>query len=200
MNYDRELLVHKLQRWEAFVDGYRLPEWEALPDFGLYMDQVMVLLGEYLSFIPAAGEDPERLVTASTINNYVRLKIMPAPVKRKYGRVHLAYLIMILTLKLSLSIGDVQKLLPSHLTEEEVCTLYRSYTEKFQNTGRLFSKQMETARQEAADPQLSPDEAAGRMVIQWALNASFQALLARKMLSLQGADPQTVLAAEEQEN
>jgi len=108
MYTDKELLIHKLQRWDQFVTEYHLPEWEAIPNFGLYMDQVIVLLQEYLSFIPAPSNSKESFVTASTINNYVRLKIMPAPTKRKYSRIHIAYLIMILTLKLSLSISDVQ--------------------------------------------------------------------------------------------
>ena len=95
MHCDYELLAHKLQRWNNYITNYHLPEWDAIPDFGLYMDQVIVLLEGYLSFIPtgSAGKDSkdQQIVTSSTINNYVRLRIMPAPVKRKYFRVHIAY-------------------------------------------------------------------------------------------------------------
>ena len=116
MHCDYELLAHKLQRWNNYITNYHLPEWDAIPDFGLYMDQVIVLLEGYLSFIPtgSAGKDSkdQQIVTSSTINNYVRLRIMPAPVKRKYFRVHIAYLIMILTMKQSISISDVQKIMP----------------------------------------------------------------------------------------
>ena len=112
MHCDYELLAHKLQRWNNYITNYHLPEWDAIPDFGLYMDQVIVLLEGYLSFIPtgSAGKDSkdQQIVTSSTINNYVRLRIMPAPVKRKYFRVHIAYLIMILTMKQSISISDVR--------------------------------------------------------------------------------------------
>ena len=97
MQYDKDLVAHKLRRWDRFITDYHLPEWETIPDFGLYMDQVIVLLEQYLSFIPSPAGTKEHFVTSSTINNYVRLKIMPAPVKRKYFRVHIAYLIMILT-------------------------------------------------------------------------------------------------------
>ena len=55
-------------------------------------------------------------ITASIVNNYVRMKIMPPPVKKKYGRVHLAYLLMICTLKRSLPIAAIQRLIP----EEEL--------------------------------------------------------------------------------
>ena len=196
MVYDKELMVHKLQRWDSYVSGYHLPEWETIPDFGLYMDQVMALLQEYLSFIPAPSDSKESFVTASTINNYVRLKIMPAPEKRKYGRVHIAYLIMILTLKLSLSISDIQKLLPPDLEEDSVREMYLAYSEKFRAIALQFCQQMQQAAEEFAAPEQSADMAAGRLVIEWALKAGFNLLLAEKMIRLQDADPEEVLAAE----
>lgn len=195
MAYDKELLSHKLQRWDGFIERYRLPEWEAIPNFGLYMDQVIVLLQQYLYFIPAPSEGKDSFVTSSTINNYVRLKIMPAPVKKKYGRVHIAYLIMILTLKLSLSISDVQRLLPPQLTEAEVQTLYRDYQDKFRHTQQQFCGQLRAAAEEFAAPE-SADAAAGRLVIECALSAGFHTLLAQKLIHLDGADTAAVLAAE----
>ena len=66
MEYDKELIAHKLQRWDKFITDYHLPDWETIPDFGLYMDQVIVLLEQYLSFIPAPVGGKERFVTSST--------------------------------------------------------------------------------------------------------------------------------------
>ena len=42
MQYDKELIAHKLDRWDRFITDYHLPEWDAIPDLGLYMDQVVV--------------------------------------------------------------------------------------------------------------------------------------------------------------
>ena len=136
MQYDKELIAHKLDRWDRFITDYHLPEWDAIPDLGLYMDQVVVLLAQYLNFIPAMPGGKESFVTSSTINNYVRLKIMPAPVKRKYFRVHIAYLIMILTMKQSISISDVQKIIPADIPEEDVRAIYQEYSEKFRHIDR----------------------------------------------------------------
>ena len=47
MSYDKSLIAHKLLRWEKAVSGYSLPKWENIPDIGLYMDQVIVLLSQY---------------------------------------------------------------------------------------------------------------------------------------------------------
>ena len=117
MSYNKALIAHKLQRWDQYITDYHLPQWESIPDFGLYMDQVVLLLERYLSFIPPVNEEKERIVTASAINNYVRLKLMPAPKKRKYYRVHICYLIMILTLKQSIGISQVQKIIPWDLAD-----------------------------------------------------------------------------------
>ena len=51
MPYDKELIAHKLIRWEHYLNNYKLPAWKELPDIGLYMDQVIALLGQYLSLI-----------------------------------------------------------------------------------------------------------------------------------------------------
>lgn len=52
MHCDYDLLAHKLQRWNNYITNYHLPEWVAIPDFGLYMDQVIVLLEGYLELYP----------------------------------------------------------------------------------------------------------------------------------------------------
>ena len=38
MRYDKELIAHKLLRWEDYLNNYKLPAWKELPDIGLYMD------------------------------------------------------------------------------------------------------------------------------------------------------------------
>ena len=104
MGYDKELVAGKLRRWERYMDHYKLPAWEDIPDFGLYMEQVTALLKEYLDYLPPELKE-EQFITPATINNYVRKRVMPEPVKKKYYRIHIVYLIIICTLKQSLSIA-----------------------------------------------------------------------------------------------
>ena len=196
MQYDKDLVAHKLRRWDKFITDYHLPEWNAIPDLGLYMDQVIVLLEQYLSFIPAPTGTKERFVTSSTINNYVRLKIMPAPVKRKYHRVHIAYLIMILTMKQSLSISDVQKVIPPDSSEEEVRAVYEDYSEKFRRLALFFNQQVQTGAEGIHASEQSSDNAVELLVIESALIAGFSKILAEKLIRLCGADTEDVLAAE----
>ena len=196
MQYDKDLVAHKLRRWDKFITDYHLPEWNAIPDLGLYMDQVIVLLEQYLSFIPAPTGTKERFVTSSTINNYVRLKIMPAPVKRKYHRVHIAYLIMILTMKQSLSISDVQKVIPPGSSEAEVRAVYEDYSEKFRRLALFFNQQVQSGAEGIHASEQSSDNAVELLVIESALIAGFSKILAEKLIRLCGADTEDVLAAE----
>ena len=97
MNFDKDLVAGKLRRWEKYLEDYKLPCWNDIPNIGLYMEQVIILLKEYLDYLPPELKD-EQIITAATINNYVRTKIMPEPVKKKYYRIHIAYLVMICTM------------------------------------------------------------------------------------------------------
>ena len=48
MKFDGEVVAAKLRRWEKYLYNFQLPDWESIPDFGLYMDQVIGLLTQYL--------------------------------------------------------------------------------------------------------------------------------------------------------
>ena len=161
------------------------------------MDQVVALLVQYLSFIPSIPGGKESFVTSSAINNYVRLKIIPAPVKRKYYRVHIAYLIMILTMKQSISISDVQKILPADSSEDCVRSVYEAYSEKFRQLALFFNQQVQSAATDIRTPSGNEEGAVGRRVIECGLIAGFSNILAEKLIRLCDADTEAVLAAEQ---
>lgn len=194
MSYDKELIAHKLQRWDRFITDYYLPEWDSIPNFGLYMDQVISLLEEYLSFIPC--DEKNKFVTASTINNYVRLKVMPAPVKRKYYRSHIAYLIFILVLKQTLSINDVQKLVPPDISDEQIRDVYSSYCEKFRHLALFFNQQVQSAANDILSPDHDAEGAVERLLLESTLISGFSKILAEKIICLNDANTEEVLAAE----
>lgn len=189
MSYDDQLTAGKLRRWDQYLQDYRLPKWEEIPDFGLYMEQVLTLLRQYLDYIPPELRD-EQFITASAINNYVRNRFMPEPCKKKYYRVHIAYLIMICTLKQTLSISTLHSMMPVGLSEQEVCKIYTAYAARHQTAAEYFIQQVRMA----AGPLLSheqsdfPLEAEGTMDL-IAISAIFSGLwrlLAEKLLLLDG--------------
>ena len=129
MPNDTEKTGQRRRDWMDRLKAYDLPDWKSLPELDLYMDQVVLLLTRYLS--PMYDLEEERLITASIINNYVRMKIMPPPVKKKYSRVHIAYLVIICTLKQSLSISCIQRLLPEEPSEEAAREVYTQFAARY---------------------------------------------------------------------
>ena len=120
-----------------YLNDCSLPLWDEIPDLGLYMEQVLALLSQYLYFMPSLKDEP--IITAAAINNYVRNGVMPEPRKKRYYRFHIAYLIMIITLKQSLSLALVQKVIPVCLTEDDLKKVYTSYAETHERAVRFFN-------------------------------------------------------------
>lgn len=189
MSYDKALIAGKLRRWEKYLDSYRLPLWDEIPDFGLYMEQVISLLKEYLDYLPPELKE-EQFITAATINNYVRKKIMPEPVKKKYYRTHIAYLLMICTLKQCLSIPTLQTLIPINLAEEELHKKYNAYAMRHHNAAQYFNEQVRLAAGHILDHEepLTKMTAADTedLISSAAIVAGFARLLAEKLLLLDG--------------
>lgn len=189
MAYDKDLVAQKLRRWEKYMQSYVLPRWEELPTIELYMEQVIALLLQYLDFLPQ-DERQNEVVTVSAINNYVRMKIMPAPHKKKYSRVHLAYLIMICTLKQSLNISYISKMIPMGLTEDEVRVIYNNYVDRHKKANTYFVDQVRIAAGDILDHEKPEDESRSEnpvedLLFSSAIISGFLTLMTEKIIKLQ---------------
>lgn len=194
MQYDNDFVGGKLRRWETYLNHYRLPAWEEIPDFGLYMEQVIALLKQYLDYLPPELKE-EQVVTAAAINNYVRTKVIPGPQKKKYYRLHIAYLVLVCTLKQGLSISLIRKLIPGTLSEEELRVIYDSYTQRHRLVAQYFIEQVKLI----AAPILSHEavsamavDRAEELIVSSAVAGGFSRLLAEKLLLLEENDKKDV--------
>ena len=187
MRFDSELVVEKLLEWEQDLLRFRLPAWEEIPDFGLYMDQLIALLAGYLDYAPREG-GAETAVTAAAINNYVLMRIMPEPRRKRYYREHIAYLIVICTLKQSLNIAYVQRILPTGIPEAEVEAIYRRFVERHSRATTYFIEQVRLA----AEPVLKRKEEqnVSDVIASAALISRFCKHLAERLILLEGAAAQ----------
>ena len=77
------------------------PSWDSLPDFGLYMDQLLLFTQRCVP-----GE-----LTAGMVNSYVKAGLMDRPKGKKYSRAALAQLLMIASLKQALPLDGLRRLL-----------------------------------------------------------------------------------------
>lgn len=102
-----------------------MPRWNELPEIDLYLDQVVNYIEKHLGQYNINKED--RTITKTMINNYVKLGIMPAPIKKKYSREHIAYLIVICVLKQVYSICDIGKLISLTIQYFELSKAYNRF-------------------------------------------------------------------------
>ena len=103
---------------------YRPVPWEQIPDLGLYMDQIITFITR--AYEPLYGETTKSYLSAPMINNYVKNKLIPRPTGKKYGRMQIAMLIMIVSLKRVCTMEEIREMLTSE-DEESVRALYAQF-------------------------------------------------------------------------
>ena len=179
MQFDKNEFQRKLPELEDIMLKHKLPLWEEIPDIGLYMDQVILLMNEYLELYVKNVND-SRLITPSMINNYVKMDIIPPPVKKKYYRVHLVYLIIVCTLKQSLSIATIMKIFPLNMNEEEIKKLYNIFSESEYAVMNSLADEVASALCPILDENTNDDDFYN-LIMQTALSANAFKLLTEIM-------------------
>lgn len=182
MQYDKQQVAEKLNRWERFLDSYRLPEWEELPQIELYLDQVIALVNNYVGFF-VYDPTEEKLLTPSMVNNYVKLRLIPAPVRKKYGRKHIALLLMVCTFKQSVSMAAMSEMLPPD-DEEQIHQEYMRFTVSYLRISRYVVQQAKASAAPIYDEASNTGTEVSDLVVGSAIAASFARLLAGKLIAL----------------
>lgn len=122
MNIEKDKFIEVFSKMTDEASRPSLPLWNELPDLELYMDQVISIITRYFD-APSA----EKIITPSMVNNYVKLGTIPAPVRKKYSKEHLAYLFMVCTLKQTLDMATIQKIIPIGLDLSQIEYIYNSF-------------------------------------------------------------------------
>ncbi len=180
---DKDTLRQKLLNWESILSDYALPAWDTFPALPLYMDQVVFLLNQYLTLLPEQAE--EKALTPAMINNYVKLKIIPPPIKKRYTRIHLAYLTIVCVCKQTLNTNDIKKLVPVTLSEEEIQSVYRDFIAAHSEIQQYFSQEVRKAVQPVFSQE---DEPVTHLLFRSAAAANLAKLLTEEILHLESAE------------
>ena len=123
--------------------------WEQLPDFSLYMDQVLSYMDRQVIRF-----DEEDGLTAAMVNNYTKSGLVPRAAGKKYSREHLAYLTAICVLKHVMSTRDMDLLIRQELHEDRsVPDGYAAFCQSLDKALTLTAGEMDarTAPEELAD-------------------------------------------------
>ena len=111
------------------------------------------------------------------------------PRKKRYYRVHIAYLIMICTLKQALRLSELQTLLPGDLPEDEVRRTYDAYVRRHQLCAQYFIDQVRLTAAAMFDREVTMELAVRdtpEMITSAAILSGFARLFAEKLLLLEG--------------
>lgn len=112
---------------KASVQTFSLPRYEEIPDMGLYLEQTVKFVSEYLSPLQSIS------LTASMASNYVKQGLIEKPVKKLYHREQIAYLFFIATVKSVLSLEDIQLLIQLQRKTYDTETAYQYFCREFEN-------------------------------------------------------------------
>ena len=123
----------------AQLRSQRPVPWEQLPDFALYMDQVLSYMDRQVIRF-----DDEDALTAAMVNNYTKGGLVPRAAGKKYNREHLAYLTAICVLKHVMSTRDMDLLIREELRgERTVEDGYTAFCESLNSALQAMAQEME---------------------------------------------------------
>ena len=105
--------MEEISAFRRQLESLRPADWDTLPDFPLYMDQVLSYMERQTIRL-----DESDALTASMVNNYTRNGLVPRAEGKKYNREHLAYLTFICILKQVMSVRDMDLLIRAELKDD----------------------------------------------------------------------------------
>ena len=117
--------MEEIRTLQERLEQERPAEWDALPDIGLYMDQLISYMPRQLIHY-GEGE----ALTSAMVNNYIKDGALPRADGKRYSRTHLAYLTAICALKQVLSVKDAGALLAAAREGREPEGLYELFRQE----------------------------------------------------------------------
>lgn len=121
----------KLKTKQKIADSLRhfhLPRYQEIPDTGLYLEQTAKYISGFLSPLE------EGCLTPSMISNYVKKDLVANPIKKRYGREQIAYLIFIAIAKNVMSLDGLINFIALQKRTYPLQIAYDYFCEQFEST------------------------------------------------------------------
>lgn len=104
--------------------------YSELPDMGLYLEQVIGVITQALLPISTEGND---ILTGAMISNYIKNNTLPAPIKKKYTREHLCYMIVLGILKQVFTLQQISVFFALQRQTYDLQVAYDYFCTEFEN-------------------------------------------------------------------
>lgn len=109
------------------LECFRLPRYHEIPNIGLYLEQTVQYLADYLDpVLPGC-------MTGSMVSNYVKKGLIENPVKKQYSRNQIAYLFFIAVAKNVLSLDALRNFIRLQQRTYTLEKAYNYFADEFEN-------------------------------------------------------------------
>lgn len=105
---------------------FTLPRYNEIPDVGLYLKQVVKLIGDVVE--PYFGLK----VSDTMLSNYVKMHLISSPVKKVYDRKQIASLLFIVLAKSVVSLENIQTMLMLQEESHNPQDAYNYFCDEFE--------------------------------------------------------------------
>ena len=126
-----EVIMLPTEAFNEKILAFHLPRFAEIPDIDLYMDQLLFYIERV--FQPLEGGSKEKILTTAMVNNYVKQKLIAPPVRKRYSREHIAYLIVISVFKNLFSIQEIHHLLQIQISSFPIGQAYDYFCRELEN-------------------------------------------------------------------
>ncbi len=126
--------------------GFRLPRYEELPNFGLYLEQTITYINQVLAPLERVS------ITPSMLSNYVKQGFIDRPIKKQYFADQIGYLIFLTINKQVLSLDHIRKLFDMQKRTYSAQAAYDSFCLRFESMLGYLMGELES-------PELYPEDA-----------------------------------------
>lgn len=167
-----------LANWLEELDDFEFPDYEKFPDIELYMDQVITFLQRELRVLQTSSLD--NVITSSMVNNYVKGKVVSAPIAKKYNREHLALINETCSLKQVLSIAEIKQILDSEYKDTPKNEAFNSFKNLCKDE---FNKAIAFTKDKLEDVTSDNDiEALTKLALELSITANAYITIAKRIL------------------
>ena len=115
------------EEFANLIKEFSLPRFNDIPNVGLYLEQVVKYIAEYLEPLGSFS------ITGSMVSNYVKKGLLENPVKKQYDREQIARVFFIAIAKNVLSMEDIRLLFEMQHKTYEPKRAYDYFCSEFEN-------------------------------------------------------------------
>lgn len=163
------------------LNSYKTEDWNHFPGIDLYMDQVVTYL-ERLLTIFSDGDEKNKVITSSMVNNYVKEGYLKRPVNKKYDKVHLVTLYILSMLKPILPIPLIAGSLGDFKNEQEYQTFFEELAKLQDEAFRKVSDKLQRVLSQISDEDFN--NALRLFALQLTSEANARRIAADRILSI----------------